>query len=84
MFLLSRTVFTLNGVSQVLAMGGHMDIVNQMLMRGAKDFNWGLACSSRGGNIEIVELMVKLGANNFDDALSVACKGGHNNIAIMM
>ena len=60
--------------------GGHLDIVNLMIEKGAKHWNYGLQGACEGGHLAIVNLMIDKGANNWNLGLYYACEGGHLNI----
>jgi hypothetical protein len=47
-------------------LGGHIDIVNLMIEKGANDWNWGLSGACRGGHLNIVKLMISKGAHTLD------------------
>ncbi len=57
--------------------GGHMDMVELMIERGATNWNYGLYGACRGGHMDIVELMIERGAANWNCGLYYACYGGH-------
>jgi len=42
--------------------GGHMEIVQLMIEKGATDWNWGLQYVCKNGHMEIVQLMIDKGA----------------------
>ena len=44
------------------ALGGHMDIVQLMLSKGATDYNDGLYGAAAGGHMDIVQLLLDKGA----------------------
>lgn len=65
--------------------GGHRDIIEYMIQKGANDFNCGLlygTCS--GGHLDIAEYMIELGASEFDYGLEGACESGHLDLAEYM
>ena len=55
---------------------GSLEMLNLIISKGAKDWNWGLYWGCQGGNMEIVKLMISKGANNWNRCLSGACWGG--------
>jgi len=57
--------------------GGHMDIVQYMIEKGANNWNSGLINACHGGHMDIVQLMIEKGANNWNSGLINACKEGH-------
>jgi Ankyrin repeats (3 copies) len=66
------------------ARGGHMEIVNLMIEKGATDFDKAMNYAAYGGHIEIVKLMIKKGATDFDWAVRNAALGGHMEIVKLM
>ena len=64
--------------------GGHIDIVNLMIAKGANNWNYGLRHACRGGHIDIVNLMIAKGANDWNNGLYGACRGGHIDIVNLM
>ncbi len=64
--------------------GGHINIINLMIEKGADHLNGGLYDACFGGHIDIVELMIKKGANQWDGGLRRACSGSHIDIVKLM
>ena len=64
--------------------GGHMNIVNLMIEKGANYWNHGLYGACHGGHMNIVNLMIEKGANYWTNGLTNACRGGHINIVKLM
>ncbi len=64
--------------------GGHLEIVNLMLQKGANDCNYGLCGACEGGHLDIINTMIEKGANDWDSGLLKACKGGHLEIVNLM
>lgn len=60
---------------------GNIHLVNFIINKGVKNWNFGLNGACIGGHIEIVKYMISKGANQLDHALVYACKGGHTKIA---
>ena len=65
-------------------LGGHIELVNLMISRGADDWNNGLSGACRGGHIELVNLMISRGADDWNYGLSGACYGGHIELVNLM
>lgn len=63
---------------------GQKDIVEQMIEKGANNWNKGLLYSCRIGYRDIAELMIKNGATNLDEALYEICKQGHTHMAKLL
>src|SRR3989304_3071504 len=64
--------------------GGHRDLVDFMIEKGAKDWNQGLWSACIGGYCDIVKLMIEKGANDWDGVLHYACEYGYCDIAKLM
>ena len=69
---------------QEACQGGHLDVVQLLMEKGATDWNWGLVCACRGGHVEIVKLMIDNGANNWNWGMGEACYGGHLGMVHLM
>ena len=53
--------------------GGHLDVINWLIMKKTKSFyNNGLAGAASGNHVEILKKMIDLGANDFDRAFARA------------
>lgn len=57
--------------------GGHLDLVELMITKGAEDFNTGMQCACTNGHIEIMKLMILKGGTNWNGCLYGACYGGY-------
>ena len=57
--------------------GGHKDLIELMILRGANSLDWSLENICRGGHKELIELIIEKGANNWNEGLYGACRGGH-------
>ncbi len=44
---------------KIACKGGHIELVQLMIEKGATDWNWGLLGACRGGHMEIVKLMIE-------------------------
>lgn len=53
--------------------GGHSELANFMILKGADDVNSGLCGACKGGKHELAELMISKGANDFNSGLCSAC-----------
>lgn len=49
--------------------GGHLEIVNLMIAKGANNWDGDLGAACRGGHLEIVKLMIEKGAQNWNRGL---------------
>ena len=65
------------------AAGGHKELVQLMLDKGANNYNDGLACAAWGGHMGLVQLMLDKGADP-NNGLSGAALGGHLDIVQLM
>ncbi|MEI0604128.1 ankyrin repeat domain-containing protein [Brachyspira alvinipulli] len=59
---------------------GNIDIVNELLDFGAKDFDFAFYVACSEGNWDIAESIMKAGASNYNLALSYAAIGGQLDI----
>jgi len=49
---------------QGAAQGGHKDLIEWFISKGADDWNWGMERAAQGGHKELVELFKqKIGSN---------------------
>jgi ankyrin repeat protein len=64
--------------------GGHKEIIELMLLKGANNWNWGLDAACMIGDKDLAESMIKNGADNLDIALYDACEKGNLNIVEML
>jgi ankyrin repeat protein len=60
--------------------GGHRDLVNELIHRGANDYNGALLEAAGEGYADIVTDMVSRGANDYNEALLRAAYSGHQDI----
>ena len=63
------------------AEGGHADIVNSMLAKGANNFDAAMRYAAQGGHLNIVKMMVEQGATGFTSALIEATR--HDQLEIV-
>jgi hypothetical protein len=64
--------------------GGHLDLVNLMIEKGADDWDWGLGGACRGGLLDLVNLMMEKGGTDWTWGLRCACSGGHLDLGNLM
>src|SRR3989344_333706 len=62
------------------AEGGHKELVDLFVKKGATDWNWGMRCAAKGDHKELVDLFVKNGATDWNDGLRGAVQGGHKEL----
>ena len=65
-------------------LGGHRDLVDLMIEKGADNWNWGLYSACLGGHRDLTVLMISKGANHWNLGLYYACQGGHRNLVDLM
>ena len=64
--------------------GGHLNIVNLMIEKGADNWNHGLRGACQNGHLNIINYMIDKGAYSWNYGLYGACLGGHLNIVNLM
>ena len=64
--------------------GGHKDLAELMITKGAKHWNDGLRAGCEEGHLEIVELMITKGASDYNSGLNNACFRGHKDLVKLM
>ena len=74
----------INNTTDWAAKGGHLNIVQLMLDKGADNFNWAMNSAAAGGHRDIVQLMLDKGANDFKRAMKYAALRGHIDIVQLM
>jgi hypothetical protein len=62
-------------------LGGHVDIVNMAITKGAQTYNSGLYYACRGGHRQIAHIMISKGACNLNYALQGACEENQREMA---
>lgn len=73
-----------NSALDVACEGGHIELVDLMIFKGANDWNRGLGAACIGGHKELVEFMISKGANDFDWGWLLAWTKGHKEIMKLM
>lgn len=64
--------------------GGHKELAELMIIKGADDYNIGLYNTCRGGHKELVELMIIKGASDWNRARNAGRQGGHQELVELM
>jgi hypothetical protein len=64
--------------------GGHHELAELMIDKGANNLNWGLHYACLGGHHDLIEFMISKGADNFNGGLSGACEGNHLDLVKLM
>ena len=62
------------------AEGGHKDLVDFFISKGANYWNWGLLGAAKGGNKDLLDFFISNGANDWNCGLFGAAKGGHKDL----
>src|SRR3989344_1416031 len=62
------------------AYGGHKELVDLFVKKGATDWNYGMYGAAYGGHKELVDLFVKKGANDWNLGMYGAAEGGHKDL----
>lgn len=62
------------------ARGGHIDIINFLISKGADEWNMGLDGAAEGGYKNLMDFFISRGACIWDHTLYGAAKGGHEDI----
>lgn len=71
-------------------MGGHIELAEQMILKGAANFSWGLFGACEGGHLDLAERMLSKTTpgdprvTNVNFGLAGACKGGRLELAERM
>ena len=93
---LTNDIFDWNWGLLCACWGGHRDLVDFMIKKGANDWNLGLIGACKGGaccagghcpHRDLVDFMIDKGANNWNGGLFEACKGNgphHRNLVDLM
>ena len=79
-----ETVCDTNIYLKYACKGGHLDIVNLLIERGATWWNDGLYYACFGGHLDLAMLMIERGACRWNDGLRGACEGGHSDLVTFM
>src|SRR3989344_3238609 len=62
------------------AEGGHKELVDLFVKKGANNWDWGMHGAAEGGHKELVDLFVKKGANDWNYGMYSAARGGHKEL----
>ena len=81
---INRSIVDWNEGFHYACYGGHKEICDILIEKGANDWNNGLAFASRGGHKELCLLLIEKGATEFNLALLGASRGGHIEICLLM
>jgi ankyrin repeat protein/intracellular sulfur oxidation DsrE/DsrF family protein len=66
------------------ALYGYIDIVQLMIEKGGKYWNWTMANAAIGGHLDIVQLMIDKGAHYLQRSVDNAANKGHKDIVIFL
>ena len=75
---------TINQSMCLAAKYGNLEIVDQMLDKGANEYNYAMKRAAENGHIEIVDKMIALGTYNYDWSMIYAAKNGHLEIVKLL
>jgi len=81
---LNTTALQWNWGLEGACLGGHIQLAEWFIKKGADNYSYGLFGACEGGHIDCVELMIKYDTCIFNLGLCGACKGGHKEIAELM
>ena len=62
------------------AFGGHRDLVDFFIEKGASDWEEGMRSAARGGHKDLVEFFIARGASDWDFGMYSAALGGHKDL----
>ena len=63
------------------ALGGHKDLVEFFITKGANNWDRGMTQAALGGHKDLVEFFICKGANNWEGGMEDAALGGHEDLA---
>ena len=70
----------INRAMKLAAIGGHRDIIDFFIKKGATDWNWGIIYAAKGGHRDLVDFFIQKGVTNWKWAISGAAQGGHQDL----
>ena len=62
------------------ARGGHKDLVDFFISKGASWWDWGMYGAARGGHDDLVDFFISKGASNWNLGMHGAAEGGHDDL----
>ena len=62
------------------AEGGHRDLINYFISKGADNWDLGMRGAAQGGHRDLVDKFIKLGAVDWDMGMRGAAQGGHRDL----
>ena len=80
----NNTLSYFNAILMGACQGGHPDLIEYAISKGADKMNHGLSEACHNGNINIIELLIKNGANNWNYGLDSACMSGNREAIDLM
>ena len=69
-----------NNAMKNAARGGHQDLVNFFISKGAHNWNLGMNGAARGGHQDLVDFFISKGADAWNYGMSGAARGGHQDL----
>jgi hypothetical protein len=69
-----------NKAMRLAAKGGHRDLVDLFIQRGANDWNLGMYGAAEGGHRDLVDFFIQRGATDWNSGMARAAEGGHRDL----
>jgi len=69
-----------NTAMKLAAEGGHRDLVDFFIFKGADNWDFGMKGAARGGHRDLVDFFISKGADNWNRGMFGAAKGGHRDL----
>ena len=69
-----------NTAMKLAARGGHHDLVDFFIYKGADYWNTGMQGAAQGGHHDLVDFFIYKGANDWDSGMFGAAQGGHRDL----
>jgi hypothetical protein len=84
-FIMNHPEFEVNNIYfQMACFGGHRDLVELMIEKGANWWNCGFLGACSGGKRDLIDLMIEKGADDWNCGLYLACYHDYRDIAKLM
>ena len=72
--------YNLNDAMAMGAKGGHKELVEFFIEKGADEWNEGMEYAARGGHKDLVDFFISKGATDWNWGMNNAAKGGHKEL----
>jgi hypothetical protein len=79
-FLCKNKTKTVNKQMKLAARGGHKDLVDFFIGKGATDWEVGMYGAAMGGHKDLVDFFIEKGASAWNWSMEVAAEGGHKDL----